>query len=170
MDHFDKLILFSDAVNALRSVLEVSKRYRCRSVVEDISVFANHFYNEGIDVELHWVPKDAKVKEHKLVDQLAKAYRKIAGLVTPKELLEYDVAIAPVTTMVRSDAGVVEEVRDALREAVDAAIITSSRVGRKIAPILEAKKERRQKRDKERRKKQEKGEGEGEGNEEPSPV
>lgn len=89
------------------------------------------------------MPAGANVEEHKLVDHLSRAYRKISGLVAPTELLNYEVVLPPIMTLVRSDAGVIEEVRDVLRKAVVAALTTGLALQRKVAPIQKTKKARK---------------------------
>jgi hypothetical protein len=103
-EYFDELVVFSDCQSAAKSLI--------REIVE----WANKFYNQGIRVDLHWTPRDVDVEAQKRVDQLAKAYRKIAALVAPKEMMDYELAFPPISFAAQPEVEAIEVLRDAMHK------------------------------------------------------
>jgi ribonuclease HI len=122
--YFDKLAIFSDSQYALRAF---QPDRRCETdtangLLDDIVAYANGFYDQGIDVELHWVPHHLGIDAHERVDKLAKDYRKLALLVAPTALLEYEINFPPLTLLPQAREQAREDMRVLLRSLVDKAV------------------------------------------------
>jgi hypothetical protein len=83
---------------------------------------------------MHRVPGMAKVVEHKRVDALSRAYRKITGLVAPSILLEYDIKFALIILASKSGQDITAEVRNVLCDVVDKALAIGTSSERRFPP------------------------------------
>ncbi|KAF2001406.1 hypothetical protein P154DRAFT_596569 [Amniculicola lignicola CBS 123094] len=99
-EHFDKLILLSDSQSTLSGIGKMScTALKNMLFLDDVLECANGMYDAGIEVELHWVPSEAKVTGHVRVDQHSREYRKRIRGGWPAE-----VALAPITVAVHETA------------------------------------------------------------------
>jgi hypothetical protein len=119
--HFDSLTVFSDAQNALYMLL-VDNSSEAQDLIRDIIMWANRFYDEGIRVDLRWTPRDVHVEAQKRVDGLSRAYRRIAALVAPAEVLEFDVAFLPISFAPQPEIEAIGLLREALRDVWEDAL------------------------------------------------
>jgi hypothetical protein len=120
-EYFDNLTVFSDAQNALCMLLEDNSS-EAQDLVRDIITWANRFYDEGIRVDLRWTPRNVHVEAQKRVDGLSRAYRRIAALVAPAEVLEFDVAFLPISFSPQPEIEAIGFLRGALRDVWDDAL------------------------------------------------
>jgi hypothetical protein len=147
--HFDSLTVFSDVQNALCMLL-VDNSSEAQDLVRDIIMWANRFYDEGIRVDLRWTPRDVHVEAQKRVDGLSRAYRRIAALVAPAEVLEFDVGFSPISFAPQPEVEAIGFLRGALRDVWEDALARGGlRERKKVSEGKERKSEwQRIKRDK----------------------
>lgn len=92
-EHFDILVEFTDA----QVVLHALQRSEGSPIIDDIVRVANALYDEGISVEVHWVPGLGSVEEHVRVDEMSRRYRVLASQVAPMDLSKIRVEFEPLT-------------------------------------------------------------------------
>jgi ribonuclease HI len=138
-EHFDELIVFSDCQSALCMPLLLNHPFAAKSLIDDVLEWANRFYDQGIQVNLHWTPRDVHVEAQKRVDQLARVYRRIATLVAPKEIMEYDIPFPPISFAPQPEVEALAMLRDALRETYEEALVKGTAAKRKQSPERKGK-------------------------------
>jgi ribonuclease HI len=120
-EYFDNLTVFSDAQNALCMLL-VDNSSEAQGLVLDIIAWANRFYDEGIRVDLRWTPRDVHVEAQKRVDELSRAYRRMAASVVPAEVLEFDVAFLPISFAPQPEVEAIGFLGETLRDVWEDAL------------------------------------------------
>jgi hypothetical protein len=133
-EYFDELVVFSDCQSALCMPLLLNYSFATKSLIRDVVEWANRFYDQGILVNLHWAPRDVNVEAQKRVDQLARAYRRIAALVAPKEMLEYEIPFPPISFAPQPEIEAIAMLRDALHEVFESALVKGTAAKRKQWP------------------------------------
>jgi ribonuclease HI len=142
IEYFDELVVFSDCQSALCMPLLLEYSTAAKSLIRDIVEWANKFYNQGIRVDLHWTPRDVDVEAQKRVDQLAKAYRKIAALVAPKEMMDYELAFPPISFAAQPEVEAIEVLRDAMHKVFEDLLLRGIVQKRKQLPEPRSNKEK----------------------------
>jgi hypothetical protein len=111
-DDFDRLIILSDCMPVLLNLRSGSRLpfLRKMEMLESFLAFANCRYDQGIVVELRWVPAHSRVEGNERVDELVKRLRKSAQSLLAQE------SPLPILSNVTITIGSLEGLRQALFE------------------------------------------------------
>jgi ribonuclease HI len=99
IDDFDRLVVLSDCQGVLHG-MRTGSLYTILSRIDLVAGFlgdANSLYDDGISVELRWVPAHSDVEGNNLVDELATRVRRSAQYLLAQEApgLEIDQVTTP---------------------------------------------------------------------------
>ncbi|KAI4646535.1 uncharacterized protein J4E79_010598 [Alternaria viburni] len=120
-DHIDHLIVFSNAQKVLANLEKSSDLSwgRDEALVERVQQAVRELKEQGMQVDLHFVPNRTRIEGHRRVQRLSRKYKKKVMAVAPKELLEYDINFCPIRLKHQQHKNAKEELEVLLRSCLE---------------------------------------------------